>query len=426
MKESFLHYVWATRQFCSTDLKTTTGEHLVIHKQGSSHQDGGPDFKNGLIQIEEELWAGNIEIHIKSSDWFAHNHHLDTTYDSTILHVVFNHDKEVRRTNDTVIPCLELKDKISEKLLNQYHSLTNNSHKIPCEMLVANVSASIKTLMLESMAIKRIQEKASPIYAKLDVSKNDWEEVLYQEICISFGMRLNKVPFGLLAKSVPFKLIQQYRNDRTKIEALYFGCAGYLNANNKGHYFKKLKTEFAFLQRKHELTSLDPSLWNFLRLRPPNFPTIRISQLSQLMCTSQTHLRKLISNLTYKHLYELFRVDASEFWSNHYTFSKKSTRRKKIIGQSTIHTILINAVIPVLYCYGLEHNDFELQEKCLSLLEQLPPEKNTVTNYFRSLNFPIENSLQSQGVLQLHNKNCIFKACLDCSIGHNILKENTL
>ncbi|MFT5723035.1 MAG: hypothetical protein ACI9JN_000140 [Bacteroidia bacterium] len=423
MKESFLHYIWQTAQFDHTDLTTTSGAHLTILKKGSPHQDGGPDFINALIKLDSETWAGQVEIHIQSSDWFKHNHHLDSAYDNTVLHVVYEYDADVRRSNGTIIPCLILKPRIGEELLLGYERLTNNSDKIPCHNMLPHMANETAIFTIEAKAIDRLKDKSVVILNKLERCQNDWQEVLYQMIAIALGMRVNKVPFELLAKQLPLKLISKYRNNLETMEALVFGSAGFLHKHHVDAYGKSLFLEYIFLSTKHQITPIPVETWKFLRLRPANFPTIRLAQLATLLHQKEGLFSRVKDELQYDNLLALFRIEPSAYWRTHYRFDQVSANKSKQVGKNLIHNILINAVVPILYCYGLKQNNLMLQDQCLELLESIPAEQNAITLYYQTRGLTITNALQSQGVLQLHNKLCIFKDCLNCQIGHHILKR---
>lgn len=423
MKESFLHYIWQTAQFDHTDLKTVSGHSISIHKRGSAHHDGGPDFQNALIAIDGEKWAGQVEIHINSSDWFKHNHHLDSTYDGTILHVVYTYDADVTRTNGTIIPCLALNIRISKSLITTYDALTNNSHKIPCEMVLSKVASQTKLLTIEARAIDRLEAKSIPIFQKLQTCQNDWQEVLYQMISRAFGMRVNKLPFELLSKQVPTRLLSKYTNIEYVTEALLFGCAGFLNPQLKDDYGKHLYQEYAFLSKKHSLDTIPIEHWKFLRLRPTNFPTIRIGQLAAMIPSQQSLFATVLEHMRYDSLKPIFDCQPNPYWSNHYRFDVESKPRKKSIGQGLYHNILINAIVPVVYCYALHRNDLPLQDRCLTLMTEIAPEQNSITHYFQKQGFDLDSALHSQGVLHMHEKFCTFKDCLNCQIGHQILTQ---
>lgn len=423
MKENFLHYIWQTSQFDLKDLKTDCQQNLQIVKKGFNHHDGGPDFQNAIIRIGDNLWGGNVEIHIKSSDWLAHNHQNDPLYDTTILHVVYENDVVINRQNGSPIPTLSLKHRIAPSLIRRYEEIVNNTHQIPCEALLETVDSMTKTFCIEAMTIDRLKDKSKPIYEKLEQVQSDWQEVLYIEIASSFGMRVNKLPFELLAKQLPIRLLSKYHGNLFRIEALMFGIAGMLHSNFKEDYGQRLYTEFEFLKRKHNLVSIPAETWKFLRLRPANFPTIRIAQFAYLMYKSTHMFSQLKENLEIGFVQQFLKAETSEYWHNHYVFDKVSKYRVKKTGDSLSQNIIINAVVPVFYCYALAINQLELQTQCLDLLQATPKEANRVTKYFQSKGFPVRNAFESQGVLQLHNKFCTFKRCISCGVGHLLLAQ---
>lgn len=422
MKESFLHYVWQTRQFDFSELTTTNGERLLIPSSGYPHQDGGPDFVNARVTIGKTTWAGNVEIHLNSSDWYKHNHHLDPAYDNTILHVVYHHDREVLRTDGTPIPCLEIGTRINSKLIDRYETMLSGMNSIPCRAFIDQVPTEIKTICLESMAIERLRSKTKPILERLALLKNDWEEVFYQEICAALGLRVNKQPFLQLAKNLPYTLLMRHKNNLLQLEALLFGVAGFLRSNSPDSYERSLSKEFRFLKTKYSLEPIDEHLWKFLRLRPANFPTVRLAQLAKLIHTKE-HLFSMVKNHPEAEtIRTIFNVSTSDYWSNHHLFGRKSKPRTKSLGSSTIDLITINAIAPVLFCYAHETENTTLQDQVFRLLESLPPENNRIVQRYNSYNFPVKNALNSQAVLQLSNGFCNFKACLQCAVGHAALK----
>ncbi|MBO6515269.1 MAG: DUF2851 family protein [Bacteroidia bacterium] len=424
MNESFLHYIWSSSQFSKNDLKTSDGSDLTILRPGYSHHDGGPDFENAHIRIGETLWVGNVEIHVSSKEWYNHKHHLDSTYDSTILHVVFRHDVDVYRSNGGLIPTLELKNRISDKLIRRYSMLTQNSDPIPCHKLVNTIPPEIKQFCLESMAVERLRYKTQPIQNQLNLLHNNWNEALHREVFAAMGSRVNTLPFRNLAKELPFTLLAKYKNNLHQIESLLFGTAGFLRHSARDEYERSLVHEYRFLKTKHNLNTIDLHLWKFMRMRPANFPTIRLAQLAMLIHKGNLFFGKMKNNLRVNDFYALFQSGTSAYWSKHYRFGETTEKRRKTIGNTTIDLILINAVVPVLFCYAQHTSDLSLQDKLLSLLEEVKAENNKTTRYFRSLDFSISNAIHSQGALHLKNKFCTFKNCLQCQIGHHILKSN--
>ncbi len=424
MNETFLHYVWETSQFEKNHLKTTSGESISIQKPGFSHLDGGPDFVNARIKIDQTLWVGQVEIHVKSSDWFQHNHQNDPTYDTTILHVVFEDNREVFRTNGTRILCIELKNRIPEVLLLRYDQLVQNSHRIPCEALVQTVPQEIKNLCVEAMAVDRLQEKTEVLLKRLKQLNNDWNELFYQEVCSALGLRINKVPFALLAKHIPNSLLARHKNNLKQVEALLFGTAGFLKSSSADPYERVLYDEYQFLKSKYDLEPIDVHLWKFLRLRPANFPTVRLAQMAMLIHKSEHLFSKIRENLEYLSIKNLFQTSVSDYWKQHYGFGTITSTKEKNLGNNTIDIILINAIVPLFFCYAHHLDDVALRQRVFDLLDEIKSEKNKTTTYFQSTGFSLNSALHSQGILQLHNKFCTFKNCLKCQIGHFILKNS--
>lgn len=424
MKESFLHYVWATSQYSKKQLQTTQQEVIDVVHVGFPHQDGGPDFTNAKIRIDGKLWVGHVELHIKSSEWYDHHHHLDPAYDSTILHVVYHHDQDVFLSDGSEVPCLALENRIPKSLIHRYTALCSNSHTIPCDALLKEVPSEIKTLCIESMFVARLSEKTEPIIERLRQSNNDWSEVFYQEICAALGLRINKLPFLMLAKQLPFRLLSKHKNNLFQLEAMLFGTAGFLKNNALDAYESSLQREYRFLKNKYDLNPIDGHLWKFLRLRPANFPTIRIAQLAMLVHQSEHLFSQVQSNLDFMYISSLFNSTVSSYWQEHYTFNKKHSTQKKAIGKSRINLIIINAIAPTFYCYSELLGDVELNEKVMKLMENTEAEKNKTVLYYRHRKFHVRNAIHTQGILQLHNKFCTFKNCLDCQIGHFVLKQH--
>ncbi|MCB9260824.1 MAG: DUF2851 family protein [Flavobacteriales bacterium] len=423
MNEAFLHYIWQTKQFSQNNLCTTDGEQILLKNVGMHNTHSGPDFVGAILEMNATRWAGNIEIHVKSSDWFLHSHQTDKQYDTCILHVVFEHDSDVFRTNGTKIPCVELKDKISPNLIAKYETITNNKNQIPCETMLHLASESTKALYVEQLAIERLQEKTEPILQKLEQQNNDWQEVFYQEVCRAMGLKINQTPFEMLAKMLPNKLLAKHKNNLFQTEALIFGVAGFLTDSLVDSYGKDLYSEFQFLKAKYQLQTIPPHLWKFLRLRPANFPTIRLAQLAVLIHKNEHLFAQTKENLNTKALHKLFKSDVSEYWKTHYRFDTLSELKEKKLGRLAIDLVIINAIVPTVFCYAHSIDSEALTVEALTLLENTLPEKNNVVQFYEKHGFLAKNALQTQGILQLKTKYCTFKKCLVCSVGHSILKQ---
>ncbi|PCJ80023.1 MAG: hypothetical protein COA57_15160 [Flavobacteriales bacterium] len=422
MTEQFLHYIWKFQLFEQNSLQCESGESLQIIKAGTPNTDAGPDFFNTKIKIGSTLWAGNVEIHINSSDWEKHSHQKDAAYDNVILHVVFNHDKNVVRKNGQELHVLTLQEKINDSLYAKYCHFLSNKLWIPCANHISEVDVFTVDNWLERLLIERLERKSSAIVEMLERHKNDWAEVFYIFLARNFGFKVNAEPMELLAKSLPFSVIGKHRDNLLQVEALLLGQAGFLEENFADDYPNQLKKEYDFLKNKFKLQPLDKSLLKFLRLRPPNFPTIRISQLANLIHRSSSLFSKIIEAKNSAAIIELFQVETSEYWRTHYVFDKHSSERKKQLGESAVNGILINTVAPFLFVYGQQKGEDVFKTNAFKLLENLPEEKNAIINRWKELNISARDAYRSQALLQLKNEYCNAKKCLHCAIGNKILR----
>ncbi|MEL6718907.1 MAG: DUF2851 family protein [Bacteroidota bacterium] len=422
IKEDLLHYIWRTKRFEISSLQTTTGESIEIQDFGKHNPNAGPDFLNAKVKIGDTLWAGNVEMHINSSDWIKHQHNKDRAYDNVILHVVLEEDLTIYRGTGEVIPCLELRKKIPLRLANTYQKLKHNEHWIPCQHHFYEVNDMTKNMWLDRMMVERLELKTKMIELELARNNNDWEETFYWFLARNFGVKVNAEPFEWLAKSLPLKILAKHKNNLHQVEALLFGQAGLLNESLKDEYPQSLLKEYEFLKQKHRLQPIAGVSWKFMRLRPANFPTIRIAQFATLIHQSIHLFSKILEADTIEQIEQLFRVKLSDYWSTHYVFDKISTERNKSLGRSTIHLLIINTIAPFLFFYGSQRGVKEQCDKALRLLDQLPPESNTIISGWKQLGMLPRSAYDTQALIQLKNNFCNANACLDCAIGNAILK----
>ncbi len=423
MPEEFLQYVWENRLFYNENLKTENGERLEILNVGKRNSDAGPDFFNARIKIEDTIWAGNIEIHKNAGDWFRHNHQTDQSYDNVILHVVEVNDQPVFRNKTGEIATLVLK--YPEYLKVNYQTLLDSKTWIPCENQFHKVDPVILQLGFNRLMIERLEEKTGEILLRLEQNKNDWNSTFYQMLARMFGFKVNAVPFELLAKSLPIEVLAKHKSSLFQIEALLFGNSGLLNDQLLGDdYYLKLREEYSFLYKKYHLKAIESHLWKFMRLRPGNFPTVRISQLAALILRSHGLFSKIIELENLADLKQLFKVEASEYWTTHYNFNKTSVRTSvKELGESSVNMLIINVVIPFLFVYGEKQNKEHLKNRALDFLEQLPAEENSVIEKWDKMGVRSRSAFESQALLQLKNKYCERKKCLNCQIGVKLVKS---
>ena len=421
MKEDFLYYLWQLKRFDIHRLKTTSGEEITIQNVGELNHNAGPDFLNARIKIGNTLWAGNVEMHLKSSDWLIHQHQNDPAYDNVILHVVLEEDKPITRNCGERIPCLELRKRIPPKISKTYNKLVQNSHWIPCQHLIHTVPKITFNLWLDRLLVEKLEHKIIEIEKSLSLNQNNWEETFYQFLARNFGVKINAEPFAQLSKSVSLLTLTKYRSNLLQLEALLFGQAGLLEESFNDDYPKKLQKEYRFLKRKHKLTAIKRQSWKFMRLRPANFPTIRIAQFATLLSQSVHLFSKMLAAKNVKEIENMFDVKISNYWQNHYVFDNLSIIRNKSLGKSTIHLIIINTIVPFLFLYGKTKGDDSFKERALQLLEELKPEKNNIIDKWNSLGVEPQSAYQTQALIHLKNNYCKTKKCMSCAVGNSVL-----
>lgn len=421
MSEEFLHFVWQFGLFERTNLKASTGEEIDIINTGQHNSDSGPDFFNARIKINGIEWAGNVEIHIKSSDWKKHGHSNDKAYNNVILHVVDEYDDDVFINAHQRIPTIKLN--YNRTILENYKSLYGSVGKIACSRNLKNINLDFLKLELPSLAIERLEQKTQTIKSNLISGMYNWEEVFYTTVARNFGFRINSQPFTMLAESVPLKVLAKQKNNLLQIEAILFGQSGLLPKTSEHPYVKSLIGEYAFLKSKYSLSPLESSIWKYLRVRPLSFPPVRIAQFAVLIHQSSALFSKIIEQKDLGALVKLFSLKASPYWDEYYDFDKPSPNVPKTLGSDSINTIIINTVIPFLFLYGREKGKDEISDRALKFLELLPLEKNTIIKQFAAHNIRAKNALESQALIQLYNNYCIPRKCLNCQLGNKIIKS---
>jgi len=425
MTEDFLHYIWKFRKFDQL-IETVSGASLEIIETGTHNVDSGPDFLNAKLRIDDTVWVGNVEIHILSSSWYKHNHNKDRAYDSVILHVVYANDEPVF-IDKRELPTLTLKDRFDYQVFRLYKSWKKKAQFIPCERDVQSVGEIIKSSAVEELAVKRISAKAEQSIDILRQTKGDLEECFYRLLCNALGLKVNAIPFEILSKITPFALIRKVSSDQTKLDALLLGQSGLLeNSGNTDSYLENLKNEYRLLAHKFQLESMPSQSWKLMRLRPDNFPAVRIAQLSAIYSRHKSLAQRITEADSTSRLLSLFNnlVPQNEFWKTHYTLQKESPPREKRLGESRIRIILINAVVPFLFALASYSKNDVYKEKALQILEDLKPEINKITRKFANLGFSVKSALDSQGLIGLKKSYCDEFKCVHCKIGVTILNNH--
>lgn len=420
MNEDFLHYIWQQELF-SKKLRSVDGDDIEIISTGMHNTDAGPDFSNARIRLNGTIWAGNIEIHIDSADWEKHRHHQDPAYNNVILHVVGKFTRQAFRSNGEVIPTVILE--YDPSLFERYQHMVGSNLDIPCQADLKKVDDFSIKLWLESLSIERIEEKSQYIQEVMSFTNNNWEETFYISLARNFGFKTNALPFELMAKATPQKLLAKYGKNLHQLEALLFGQAGLLSGQGDDAYYQALQKEYGYFQKIHSLKPIDGFLWKYLRLRPSNFPTIRLAQFAHLAHSSEHLFSKTIEAKTLDELNSLYDCHVSDYWKTHYTFGKTSKNKTKNIGKTALQGLYINTIIPFLFIYGKSRGKEYLVENALHLLSEIPAESNAIIKNWANLGIVAENAAQSQALIQLKNSYCIQKNCLYCQIGNAIIRN---
>jgi len=423
IKEDFLHYLWKLKKIDFSGLISTDNEEVTILDFGSYNTDSGPDFFNAKVKINDTIWAGNIEMHVYSSDWIKHKHHHDQAYKNVILHVVYEEDIKIKSNTGTKLPTIELKNRIFKNDLKNYKLLKFNKNWIPCEKAIGQVSSLSIENALEKALINRLINKSEHLKSILDDKQNNWDEAFYIFLARYFGMKTNSDAFEALAKKLPYKIILKEKDDLNKIEALLFGQAGMLNELFVDEYPLFLKNEYEHLKNKYNLAPVPTSIWKFSKLRPLNFPTIRISQFANILFNQNHIFRNVFECNNIDCLIKIFKTQTSQYWENHFIFDEQSINKKKSIGKKSIEVLIINTVVPALFYFGYINNETLYKEKAIDLLINLPAENNSIINKWKNLNININSAFDSQALLELKQNYCDKKRCLECPIGYEIMNK---
>ncbi|MEM9329355.1 MAG: DUF2851 family protein [Bacteroidota bacterium] len=424
MDEALLHYIWKFQRYNTSNLTTTQNEPITIFHPGFHNFDSGPDFSDARLRVGNVQWAGHVEIHTTASDWQKHRHHLDQAYENVVLHVVYRADEIITRKDGSAIPTLSLEDRLPAELIDKHRSLIHTISPIPCDSQISSVQPLVVASMVERALTERLQEKSQLVLEILEKTRGDWEQATYAFVATALGMKTNANSFRDLALSLPVDVIRKQRSNRMQAEALVFGIAGFLDYEPVDDYQKKLQDEFQFLFKKHQLPSkLNRHQWKFSKLRPANFPTVRLAQLSAVLHAHPALFQVLIGAQSYSEVKSILAAEPSIYWTQHYDFGKRTSRTIGAAGESAISSIVINAIVPLLFTYGKQVGNQELVEKALDWLTSIPAEDNKITRRWQAIHVRNSSAFDSQGLLQLSRQYCDRKKCLDCAIGNSLLSK---
>lgn len=419
--EQLLHYVWKHKIFPLKELKTTTGQQVEVIDTGLANTDAGPDFFNAKLKLDGVLWIGNIEIHERSSDWFKHGHHADAGYNSVILHIASEIDTEISRSNGERIPQIQLI--CPEAVRTNYKELLETASYPPCYRIIPSLSPFTAHSWMSALQMERFEQKATLLNERLKRCQGNWEDAFFITLARNFGFGLNGDAFETWAHQLPFRAVDKHRNDLFQIEAIFFGQAGILEDSDGDGYYLRLKKEYTYLQHKFGLIPMDASLWRFLRLRPTNFPHIRIAQLACLYHRAYGLLSRIMETETLQGVRDILKGGTSEYWLTHYTFGGSSPSRPKTLSNTSLDLLIINTVVTFLYAYGLHKGNRVLCARAGSFLEELKAENNYITRMWEQCGMKASNAADSQALIQLKKEYCDKKKCLYCRIGYEYLKR---
>lgn len=421
MKEDFLHYIWKYQKINTLQLKTVQNNTVTILHPGIFHELAGPDFFNAQVTIDGQKWAGNIEVHVKSSDWYVHHHERDDAYNNVILHVVWEYDTAVYGPDNTEIPVLELQSYLAPDLIVKYHALLSPKSWIYCQNTIGAIDPFVWSNWQERLFFERLERKSQFIFDSLSQTNNDWEAVFFISLAKNFGLNTNGDSFCKIAQSIPFSVVRKETSDLQNLEALLFGMGGLLEQDKEDVYYKDLQFRFYYLLQKHALSKPVLAPLQFFKHRPDNFPTIRLAQLAALYHMRVQLFSTSIHEFSLLKLYQQFAVTPSKYWDTHYQFDKESPRKSKKISTSFIELVLINTVIPIQFAYARQHGK-EISEDLVSLMRELSPEKNAIVDKFKSYGVSSSNAFQTQALLQLKTEYCQKNKCFQCAVGDQLLK----
>lgn len=423
--EALLQYVWKYRLYDTTNLLTIEGIPFEVIDPGILNPNAGPDFFNAKIKLEDKVWVGNVEIHTHSSDWYKHQHEKDKAYNSVILHVCECIDElEVCDESGKSIPQWLMK--INSDVKKNFDFLIHNDEPIPCIGKIHEIPEIYLNDWKNALLYERLERKTQTVFRLLDDYQQDWNEALYILLSRNFGFGVNNDAFERLAKSLPLKIILKHSDSAMQTEALFLGQAGLLEKEiPEEAYYVNLQSEYAFLKKKYRLQTLDSHLFKSLRMRPSNFPHIKIIQLAHIIRKVKSLFSEIIETENPEKLKPLFLQETGEYWQTHYHFEKTSDKRIKMLGLAALHILWINTLVPILFAYGKKKDNELLTNRALSFLESLKPEKNHIVSSFSYSGINIENAGDTQALIQLKKEYCDQKKCIFCRIGHKLLSKDS-
>lgn len=429
--EKLLHYVWKHRLFPQVNLMTTDRQSVEVIDAGLHNNDAGPDFFNAKLKIGGVMWVGNVELHLKASQWYQHGHERDEAYDNVVMHVVTEADRDVFNSRNERLRQLVIS--IPQTVKDNYETLLREDRYPRCYRIIPELDTLTVHSWMSALLTERMERKAVDIARRATEANDSWEDAYFQTLARNYGFGVNTDAFETWAKSFPIHNVDHHRDDLFQIEAFFFGQAGMLSPGfiperyreqaDKDPYLSRLRMEYRFLKNKFRMEPIDHNQWKLLRLRPQNFPQIRMSQLVTLFYNRKSNLSRLLDCKTVAEMTELFATQVTDYWQTHYTFGVESERSEKHMSKSSIQLLILNTAVPMLFAYGKYKHSEEYVNRAISILEELKAEDNNIVRMWKECGLSVSNASDSQALLQLKREYCDKKECLRCRVGYRFLKK---
>lgn len=431
--EKLLHYAWKYKLFPLVPLQTTDGKAVEVLDPGTINRNAGPDFLNAKIKIDGTTWSGSVEVHCKSSDWYRHGHHEDDNYNNVVLHVSETVNSPVVTRNGIIVP--QLVFELPESLKNNYAEFLHTADYPRCHRIIPQIDEFTVHSWMNALLYERLEQRAQTVIARAKMLQGDWEQAYFITLARNFGFGVNGDAFEQWAQHIPLQAVAHHRDNAFQTEAVFMGQAGLLDIDTiprkyideaiADDYYPRLKREYDYLAHKFALTPMNGGAWKFLRLRPQNFPHVRISQLVELYCSGSAGLSRLLEAETLEDLHRILSTHATPYWESHYTFGCPSVRNTKALTANSLNLIVINTVVPVLYAYGRMHGNEAYCDRAQHLLESLKAENNHIIRLWAELGIKVESATDSQALIQLKKEYCDRNYCLHCRFGYEFLKRQS-
>ena len=416
MKEEYLHFVYRTK-LLGNSFRTVSGESIEILEFGIHNHNSGPDFLEAKIKLEDKIWAGQIEFHVKSSDWIKHKHQFDSNYNNVIAHFVYEHDQDIK-SGEYNLPTVELKSLIDENHFSKYDIYLKSKNWIACENEINTLDDFVIFQQKEKALINRLSRKSQNVVDLIDEYNGDRKKVFNMILFKAFGTKVNQAVFQKLGELYNWKMVGKLNHDRFKFQAYLYGISGMLSQQVEDIYFLKLQEEYSYLKHQYNLTEINYAEWKFSTMRPFNLPTVRLAQLSKVLFKSNLYSEKSALDDIKSHL----NIELDDYWKEHYMFGRKGKKPNPGLTKDFIDLLTINVFVPFVFSIGIVEGNQDLKKQAISWLEDTKPEKNTIVQNWKKLGIKLKSAFDSQALIEQKNEFCKKNLCLQCKIGQKLLK----